>query len=143
LIAYLYLGLLVKDLSRTRWSDRYESIRAVFTSYQQIINTFQKISETDTEKAPRQTAKNLMNKLCSFSFYIILIFLKNLMAMTNALIVHLQKVDMDILTAIDIIQDTINVLEKMYQENAHLESMIEVSNKSYSISDILSTNFAF
>ncbi|CAF4492808.1 unnamed protein product [Rotaria sp. Silwood2] len=122
-------GLLVKDLSRTRWSDRYEAIRAVFTSYQQIINTLQKISETDSEKTTKQTAENLLNKLCSFSFYIVLIFLKNLMAMTNALVVHLQKIELDVLTAIDTIQDTINVLEKMYQENTHLESMVEVARK--------------
>ena len=41
-----------------------------------------------------------------FFFCIILLFLKNLMVMINALIVHLQKVDMDILTPINVIQNT-------------------------------------
>ena len=85
MIVSLYLELLVKDLSKTHCSDQHEAIRAVFTSYQQIINTFQKISETDPEKATRQTGENLLNKLCSFSFCIVLLFLKNLIVMTDAL----------------------------------------------------------
>ena len=116
MIASLYLGLLVKNLSRTCWSDRHEAIRAVLTSYQEIINTFQKMSETDPEKATRQTAENLLHKLCSFSFYIILLFFKNLMAMISDLIVQLQKIDTDILIAVDIIQDTTHVLEKIYKK---------------------------
>ena len=114
MIASLYLGFLVKDLSRTRWSDRYQAVRGVFTSYQEIINAFQKIPETDLEKVTRQTAEKLLHKLCSFSCYIILLFLKNLMVMISAL----------------------------YQANAHLESMIEVSNRAYS-PDTLSAYFAF
>ncbi|CAF3421183.1 unnamed protein product [Rotaria socialis] len=43
-------GLLVKDLSTTRWSDRYESIRAVITSYQEITNTLQNLADHDIEK---------------------------------------------------------------------------------------------
>ena len=66
MIASLYLGLLVEDLFKTRWPDRHEAIRAAFTSYQEVINTFQKISEIDPEKATRQTAQNLLHKLCSF-----------------------------------------------------------------------------
>ena len=63
--------------------------------------------------------------------------------MTSGSIVHLQMVNMDILSAIDIIHDKIYVLEKMYQESIHLESMIEVSNKNSSIFGTFSTKFAF
>ena len=49
--------------------------------------------------------------------------------MTNGLPIHFQKFDMDILTAIDVIQDAAYVLEELHQEDTHLESMTEVSNK--------------
>ena len=41
---------MVTDLSKTRWSDRYEAIRAVFVSYKEIMNTLQKLTEDDIEK---------------------------------------------------------------------------------------------
>ncbi|CAF3956372.1 unnamed protein product [Rotaria sordida] len=55
-------GILVKDLSRTRWSDRYEAVRAVYISHKQIVDTLQEISENDSVKTTRQTAENLKNK---------------------------------------------------------------------------------
>jgi DNA-binding Xre family transcriptional regulator len=117
---------LVKDLSKTRWSDRYEAIRAVFVSYKEIINTLEKLSGDDIETNTQQTAKNLRNKLCSFTFYSILLFLKNLLASINALIVHLQKVEIDILATIDITENTIHLLHQMHDDNTTLDALIEV-----------------
>lgn len=125
----------MKDLSKTRWSDRYEAIRAVFVSYKEIINTLQKLCEDNIEKKTQQTAKNLLNKLQSFTFYTILLFLKNLMGSINALIVHLQKVEIDILTTIDIVEDTIRLLHQMHDDYTNLDAIIEVCNLS-----LLSTN---
>jgi len=117
---------LVKDLSKTRWSNRYEAIRAVIVSYQEIMNTLRKLSENDIENNSRATAKNLLNKVCSFTFYTILLFLKNLMASCNALIVFLQKPEIDILTAIDIIEDTTHLFDQMHDDHAALNAIIEV-----------------
>jgi hypothetical protein len=124
---------LVKDLSKTRWSNRYEAIRAVFVSYKEIVNTLQKLSGLDIEKNTQQTAKNLLNKLCSFSFYTILLFLKNLMASINALMVHLQKIEIDILATIDIIEDTIHLLHQMHEGNTTLDAIIEVCRFEFSL----------
>ena len=66
----------MKDLSKTRWSDRYDAIRAVFVSYKEIINSLQKLSEDDIEKKTQQTVKNLLNKIQSFAFYTLLLFFK-------------------------------------------------------------------
>ncbi|CAF4188587.1 unnamed protein product, partial [Rotaria sordida] len=108
-------GLLLKDLSKTRWSNRYEAVRAVIVSYKEIINTLQKLSEDNVEKNTQQTAKNLRNK--------------NLMASINALIVHLQKIQMDILATMDIIEDTVRLLHQMYDDDKTLDAIIEISKK--------------
>ncbi|CAF2093447.1 unnamed protein product [Rotaria magnacalcarata] len=122
-------GLLVKDLSKTRWSNRYEAIRAVIISYQQIMITLQKLSGIDIDNNTRQAATNLFKKLCSFTFYTVLLFLKNIMASSNALIVHLQKPEMDISTSIDMVKDTINLLHQMHDDHMSLDAIIEVSRK--------------
>jgi hypothetical protein len=107
----VYLGLLVKDLSKTRWSNRYDAIRATIVSYQEIMITLQKLSIADIEYN---------------TFYTILLFLKNLMGSINALIIFLQNPQIDILTAIDIIENTIYLLGQMYDDHASLNAVTEV-----------------
>ena len=126
----------MKDLSKTRWSDRYDAIRAVFVSYKEIINSLQKLSEDDIEKKTEQTAKNLLNKIQSFTFYRVLLFLKNLFGSINALVIHLQKFEMDILTTTDIVEGTIRLLHEMHDDYTNLNAIIEVFNLS-----LLFTNF--
>ncbi|CAF2382477.1 unnamed protein product [Rotaria sp. Silwood2] len=90
-----------------------------------IMNTLNKLSGCNIETNTGETAKNLLNKLCSFNFYTILLFFLNLMASTNTLIIHLQKPEMDILATIDIIGDTIHLLQRMYNDDMALNAIIE------------------
>ncbi|CAF1173276.1 unnamed protein product [Didymodactylos carnosus] len=41
------LSLLLKDLSKTRWSDRYNSIKAVYSSYTEIIESLDDVTENE------------------------------------------------------------------------------------------------
>ncbi|CAF1398380.1 unnamed protein product [Didymodactylos carnosus] len=46
-------GLLIKDLSKTRWSDRYNSISAVLISYKEIVETLDDLSVNDQIRSDR------------------------------------------------------------------------------------------
>ncbi|CAF4029567.1 unnamed protein product, partial [Rotaria sp. Silwood2] len=48
------------------------------------------------------------------------------MASSNALITYLQKSEMDILTAIDIIKDEINLVHQMHDDHMSLNAIIKV-----------------
>ncbi|CAF4501526.1 unnamed protein product, partial [Didymodactylos carnosus] len=41
--------LLLKDLSKTRWSDRYNSIKAVYSSYTEIIESLDDVTENEID----------------------------------------------------------------------------------------------
>ncbi|CAF4634255.1 unnamed protein product, partial [Didymodactylos carnosus] len=126
------LGLLIKDLSKTRWSDRYNSIRAVLISYKEIVETLDDLSVNDKEAKSRFIAGNLLKKLKSFTFYTVLLFLKNLFSSINSLIIHLQKPQMDILTTIDILNDTTKLLDQLSADNVNMDSILKVNIKDYS-----------
>ncbi|CAF3389309.1 unnamed protein product [Rotaria socialis] len=52
--------------------------------------------------------------------------MKHLLASNNALIVHLQTPTMDILTAIDILENTIHLFDHMYDDHESFRGIIEV-----------------
>ncbi|CAF1191806.1 unnamed protein product, partial [Didymodactylos carnosus] len=126
------LGLLIKDLSKTRWSDRYNSIRAVLISYKEIVETLDDLSVNDKQAKSRFIAGNLLKKLKSFTFYTILLFLKNLFSSINALIIHLQKPQMDILTTIDILNDKTKLLDQLSVDNVNMDSILKVAENDLS-----------
>ena len=109
-------SLKLRNLSKTRWLARSESIRAVWISFEVIQNTLVDVSTSKSFDVKTKTqAFNLIWKLISTDFVISLIFLKNVMHRMHQMTETLQSPELNIIDtiAIVIIQSTVELLKKI------------------------------
>ena len=103
-------SLKLRNLSKTRWLVRSESIRAVWISFEVIQNTLVDISTSNSFDTKTKTqAVNLIWKLISTDFAISLMFMKN--------VIHLQSPELNIIDAMTIIQSTVELLKKIRDDH--------------------------
>ncbi|CAF3731666.1 unnamed protein product [Rotaria sp. Silwood1] len=101
--------LSVKKSTDTRWSSHYNSIIAIYESFTGIIHVLDELCN-DNDKITKLEARVIYEKLVSYEFYCILLFIKHLISITNALTITLQDENLDILLAIDTLTKTICLL---------------------------------
>jgi len=118
-------GLLLKDLCKTRWYARYEALNAVYLSFHQLVQCLIEL-EDDNDTTTRYEAKNLLNKIISFEFVVLLIFTRQVMASTNATVTQLQEENLDVLSAIDMLSSLLTLLKNMRNDDADLNKIIQV-----------------
>ncbi|CAF2704956.1 unnamed protein product [Rotaria sp. Silwood2] len=116
-------GLLLKDLCETRWYARYESLNAVYISFHQLVECLSEL-EDDTDTNTRHKAKALRKKIVSFEFYVLLIFLRKLMAMTNATTIQLQQQELNIIAAIEMLSSLLELLKELRNDDDAFEQII-------------------
>lgn len=68
------------NLSKTRWTARAESVKAVWTSFEIIIETLQEISSSSLyDRNTKSQALGLNKKLLTFDFIVSIMFMKNVL----------------------------------------------------------------
>jgi len=74
-------ALQLKNLSKTRWTARAESIKAVWGSLEAIIKSLDEICSDNGhfDKGTRSKALGLQKQLLSFDFIVSIMFMKNIM----------------------------------------------------------------
>ena len=72
------------NLSATRWVARADSIPAVWSSYEEIVDALKELENVQDAKT-KTNAKNLSARLCSFEFLVMVMFMRNMMMKTNIL----------------------------------------------------------
>ena len=82
--------LKLKNLSKTRWSARAESVEAVWRSLEAIICALDDVKASDDKEA-KFRASALLNGNVNIDFVCGLMFLKNIMPQTKTLSDYLQK----------------------------------------------------
>ena len=118
--------LMLRNLSNTRWSARAESIQAVWTSFDVIVDVLQQI----TNKADQQTqtqAMGLRKRMLSLYLVIALMFMKNVAYKTKLLVVQLQTVELNILDATSLVEATLSIMEKIRADDKMMDDQIESS----------------
>lgn len=118
--------LMLRNLSKTRWSARAESIQAVWTSFDVIVDVLQQI----TNKADQQTqtqAMGLRKRMLSLDLVIALMFMKNIAYKTKRLVVQLQTVELNILDATSLVEATLSIMEKIRADDKMMDDQIESS----------------
>ncbi|CAB4045720.1 zinc finger MYM-type 1-like, partial [Paramuricea clavata] len=76
-IEELQEGLIMKNLSKTRWIGRAESIRAVWLSYEVLLDVLAEVENFQgSDRDARKTANDLSEKIQSFDFYFCMLFTK-------------------------------------------------------------------
>ena len=99
------VNLTLKSLSATRWSCRWETVRAV-------VEQITRISCVDDRDPKTYTDSNaLLNSICAFDFVFGLLLLKVVLSNINCLFKYLQSKNMDVTTAKKTADSTTKTLE--------------------------------
>ncbi|CAF4758574.1 unnamed protein product, partial [Rotaria magnacalcarata] len=79
-----------------------ESLNAIYVSYHVLVECLWELEDdSDNDTNTRHEAKSLRKKVVSFEFYVLVIFLRKVMAITNATTIQLQQEELNILAAIE------------------------------------------
>jgi hypothetical protein len=104
--------LMLRNLSKTRWSARAESIQAVWTSFEVILDVLYAVTSKADAKTKTQ-ALGLRKKMLSLDFVVALMFMKNIAYKTKSLVVELQSVELNILDATGLVDGTLSIMQKL------------------------------
>ncbi|XP_028406786.1 zinc finger MYM-type protein 1-like [Dendronephthya gigantea] len=91
-------NLTLKSMSQTRWSCRWEAVKAIYEQIRKVIKALLILSEDKDTKTYRDTTA-LLNAVCDFQFVLGLILLKVILSNTNALSKYLQGKSIDVINA--------------------------------------------
>ena len=92
---------------------RAESIRAVWTSFEVILDVLHTVTNRADVKTKTQ-ALGLKKKTLSLDFVVALMFMKNIAYETKSLVVQLQSVELNILDATGLVHGTLRILQKQW-----------------------------
>ncbi|GBO23538.1 Zinc finger MYM-type protein 1 [Araneus ventricosus] len=124
-------SLQLKNLSKTRWTARAESVKAIWIAYEGIVHVLEKIKNNtkDFDSKSRAVASGLYKKIIDFDFICSLFFTKNVMFKIKNLTEALEREELNI---IELINGTINSFQEMNNDieiNALVKSAICFAEK--------------
>ena len=97
----------LRNLSRTRWTARGESIKSVWNSYEAILDSLSNLERSDDGS----TASGLRTKLLRFNFIVTIMFMKNIMYKSKRMTETLQSQDLNVIDTITTVETTVKSLE--------------------------------
>ena len=130
-------ALKLRNLSKTRWVYRSESIEAVWSSFEAIRNALAEVAEKDNDALTRSKSASLRKKMAKFDFIFALMFMRLIMRMTKILTVQMQKPELNILDGLTMIDQTVTSLERIRNTESELNDQI---NASVEFAEKLGTN---
>lgn len=118
-------SLKLRNLSKTRWTARAESIKAVWTSLEAIVDTLEYINNSNSfDNLTKTKAIGLKKKILNFDFFVSLIFMKNIMYKVKHLTESLEAKELNVCDAAVLIKSTISSLEKIRLETENMDNLI-------------------
>ena len=119
-------SLKLRNLSKTRWTVRAESIRAVWISYEPVKDTLTAIQFSDKfDNKTKVAAAGLHYKIVSADFVISLMFMKNIMIKTKQMTEALQAENLNIIDAMAIISATVENLKRINEDASAMDGEIQ------------------
>ena len=119
-------ALRLRNLSKTRWTARSESICAVWMSYEQVKKSLETIKESENfDIKTKASARSLDSDMESVDFIISIMFMKSIMTKTKQLTEALQAQDLNIIDATMITKSTIKSLTCIQQRSDEMDALIE------------------
>lgn len=117
------------NLSKTRWTARTESVKAVWTSFEIIIETLQEISSSNLyDRNTKSQSLALFKKIIStFDFIVSIMFMKNELCELKALTEKLEAKELNIIDASNLIEGTIKSLENINKDSDGLDTIIDAA----------------
>ena len=119
--------LQLRNLSKTRWVAQAESIKAVWASYEAILESLTNLFERSKDGKTKTAASGLSTKIARFDFIVCIMFMKNIMYKTKRVTEIFQKEDLNIIDAISVIESTIKSLERVNNDVDAMNSEIQAA----------------
>ena len=111
-------SLMLINLSLTRWTARAESLRAMWISYEAVIDVLRKISNDDSVDAKgKAAATGLLANILRVDFVVSLMFMRIILWKTKVLTESLQKEDLNIVDALEAVNGTVKSLEDIRKDD--------------------------
>ena len=130
-------SLMLSNLSLTRWTARAESLRAIWISYEAVIDVLRKISNDDSVDAKgKAAATGLLAKVLRVDFVISLMFMRIILWKTKVLTESLQKEDLNIVDALEAVNGTVKSLEDIRKDDEGISDQIQASTDVLSRNDV-------
>ena len=104
----------MKQVSDTRWSCRYSSIKAVFSTFTAIIKTLDEIGDQSHTRSVE--ARGLLHQISSFPFLLSLVLFEKIFSMTSTLSNLLQSEQISFAAAARCIRATKTALSDIRSE---------------------------
>ncbi|XP_056468103.1 zinc finger MYM-type protein 1-like [Gadus chalcogrammus] len=114
---------MVKGLSSTRWAAHARATKALRLNLKNIHDTLNEIAEDDHQKsAARDEAKSLAKKLNRFETAFLAIIWDTVLQRFDITSRALQTVELDLVTAVELLQSLIDFVSNLRSQYKHLES---------------------
>ena len=108
----------MKKLSDTRWACRIDAILAVYENYSAILTALDEIQDNSSNGRVSSEACGLRHQMLKFDFLICLVVQKDLLSKCQTISNYLQKEDIDIVSALQVVDSTVKTLQSMRNETA-------------------------
>ena len=117
----------LKKLSDTRWACRSDAILAVYENLPAIILALDEVQSGSQSGRVASEASGLKHQMLKFEFLVRLLVLKDLLSKCRTISDYLQKEDIDIVTALQVVDATITTLKSMRSEETFKKFFNEAS----------------
>ena len=130
-------SLILRNLSLTRWTARAESLRAMWISYEAVIEVLRKISNDGSVDAKgKAAATGLLAKVLRVDFVVSLMFMRIILWKTKVLTESLQKEDLNIVDALEALNGTVKSLQDIRKDDEGIANQIQASADVLSGKDV-------
>ena len=118
--------LQLRNLSKTRWTARVESIKAVWTSLKAIVKALgEAFAVPKLDSIVKAMISGLLKNVKSFDLIVFLMFMKNIMFKTKILSESLQQEELNIMDALQLTKATVTSLERINNKEAEINDMVD------------------
>lgn len=120
----------LKNLSKTRWTSRADSIKAVLSSYEKILDVLEEISINNVfDKVSKTKSLGLRKKILNFDFIVSLYFMKNVMYKIKILIEVIESPNLNIIDCKNLMETTTGLLKKMMDDSSDIDNLISAAKE--------------
>ena len=135
-------SLMLRNLSLTRWTARAESLRAMWISYEAVIEGKFRMMVLLTRKEKLLPLVCLL-KVLRVDFVVCLMFMRIILGKTKVLTESLQKENLNIVDALEAVNGEVKSLEDIRKDDEGILNQIQASTDVLSRNDVdVPTEFA-
>lgn len=121
-------SLQLRNLSKTRWTARAESIKAVWVSFDSIVKTLEEMSTAQYfDKNTRSQALGIAKKILTFDFVVTLYFMKNVMYKMKILTESFEAKDLNIIDALMLLNSSTDIFNDINNDSIGMDNLIDSS----------------